>query len=60
MGFLVFAIEKDLTKQNILQDLTDEEKLYNRKKILEYHSEEIHYKNLNNILALIENNIENK
>lgn len=58
LGFLVFTIEKDLTKQNILQKLTDEEKLYNRKKILEYHSEEIHYKNLNSILDLIEDNVE--
>ena len=60
LGFLVFTIEKDLTKQNIQQDLTDKEKLYNRKKMLEYHSEEIHYKSINNILDLIENNIENK
>lgn len=58
LGFLVFTIEKDLTKQNILQKLTDEEKLYNRRKILEYHSEEIHYKNLNSILDLIEDNVE--
>lgn len=58
LGFLVFTIEKDLTKQNILQDLTDKEKLYNRKKMLEYHSEKIHYKNLNNMLNIIGNNIE--
>ena len=58
LGYIVFTIEKDLTKQNILKCLTDEERLYNRKKMLEYHSKEIHYKNLNNILDLIRNNIE--
>lgn len=58
LGYIIFIIEKDLTKENILQNLTDEEKLYNRRKILEYHSEEIHYKNLNNILDLIEDNVE--
>lgn len=58
LGYIIFTIEKDLTKENILQNLTDEEKLYNRRKILEYHSEEIHYKNLNNILDLIEDNVE--
>ena len=58
LGFLVFTIEKDLTKQNIQQDLTDKEKLHNRKKMLEYHSEKKHYKNLNKMLNIIGNNIE--
>lgn len=55
LGFLIFTIEKDLTKKGIEGTLSNAEKLYNRKKYLEYHSKEKHFENLNRIIDLIDN-----
>ena len=55
LGFLIFTIEKDLTKKGIERTLSNAEKLYNRKKYLEYHSKEKHFENLNKIIDLIDN-----